>query len=177
MAMPISDVQNAPDPTKAAAQQMEATILRQLLSASGAFKPADVAGGQLRAEMFIETLADAVAKGGGIGIARMIEDEIAKPGAKSAAKSGGHIGANEGIDAGSDDDDPASFAARKPAEGATKAHPDSATTLCAHASQVPVKSGENGAYTGVVHRALNAYQKRVEDTVTGKQGSRTGDAP
>ena len=55
---------------------MEAAILRQLLQASGAFKPSEVAGGQLRADMFIETLADAVAKGGGIGIARMLEDEV-----------------------------------------------------------------------------------------------------
>jgi len=66
---------NATDATDAY-QQMEATMLRQLLQASGAFKPADVAGGQLRADMFIETLADAVAKGGGIGIARMLQDTL-----------------------------------------------------------------------------------------------------
>ena len=85
MATPISDTKAAglPDSTEAAAQQMEAAILRQLLSASGAFKPAGVAGGQLRADMFIETLADAVAKGGGIGIARMLEDEIDKTGVKA----------------------------------------------------------------------------------------------
>jgi murein DD-endopeptidase MepM/ murein hydrolase activator NlpD len=57
-------------------QQMEATILRQLMSASGAFKASEVAGGQLRTDMFIETLANAVAKGGGIGIARMLEDSL-----------------------------------------------------------------------------------------------------
>jgi murein DD-endopeptidase MepM/ murein hydrolase activator NlpD len=70
------EVDRAPGATSAAAQQMEATILRQLLSASGAFKPSGVAGGQLRADMFIETLADAVAKGGGIGIARMLDDAL-----------------------------------------------------------------------------------------------------
>ena len=88
MAMPISDTPAAglPDSTEAAAQQMEAAILRQLLTASGAFKPADVAGGQLRADMFIETLADAVAKGGGIGIARMLEDEIEKTGPRPARR-------------------------------------------------------------------------------------------
>ena len=57
-------------------QQMEAAFLRQLMAASGAFKPADVAGGQLRADMFIEAMADAVAKGGGIGIARMLQDSL-----------------------------------------------------------------------------------------------------
>lgn len=57
-------------------QQVEAMLLRQMLQASGAFKAADVAGGQVRADMFVETLADAVAKGGGIGIARMLEDSL-----------------------------------------------------------------------------------------------------
>ena len=185
MAMPVSDATGAvlPDSTEAAAQQMEAAILRQLLTASGAFKPADVAGGQLRADMFIETLADAVAKGGGIGIARMLEDEIEKnaPGgaAKTSAKEGAGVveAASLKIDEGPDDD-PASFAARNPEKGTTVAHTDHVTTLYAGASQVPEKSGENGTYNGVVHRALNAYQKRAEETVVGKlQGPRTGDAP
>ncbi len=182
MAMPISHATaaGAPDSTEAAAQQMEAAILRQLLTASGAFKPADVAGGQLRADMFIETLADAVAKGGGIGIARMLEDEIektGKPGVKSFAKAAEAAPSTDVIDDGPDDD-PASFAARKSPIGGTATHMESDTTLCAHASQVPVKSGENGTYSAVVHRALNAYQKRAEDTVVGKlQGPHTGDAP
>jgi Rod binding domain-containing protein len=181
MAMPISDTTAAglPDGTEAAAQQMEAAILRQLLAASGAFKPANVAGGQLRADMFVETLADAVAKGGGIGIARMLEDEIEKTGPGGAPKTGakGAATADLKIDDGPDDD-PASFAARKPAEGMTVAHTKHDTTLYAGASQVPEKSGENGTYNGVVHRALNAYQKRAEDTVVGKlQGPHTGDAP
>jgi len=209
MAMPISDTTAAavPDSTEAATQQMEAAILRQLLHASGAFKPADVAGGQLRADMFIETLADAVAKGGGLGIARMLDDEIQNTGSsgvrsrgaetgppsepiaggfgnpprvpmlKSGAKPAEGVSSSDVIDGGPDDD-PASFAAHQPAIGGTAAHTGSDATLCAHASQVPVKSGENGTYSGVVHRALNAYQKRAEETVVGKlQGPRTGDAP
>ena len=59
-------------------QQMEAMLLRQLLQSSGAFKAADVAGGQVRADMFVETLADAVAKGGGLGIARMLENSLSQ---------------------------------------------------------------------------------------------------
>jgi len=208
MAMPISSTPpaGAPDSTEAAAQQMEAAILRQLLTASGAFKPADVAGGQLRADMFIETLADAVAKGGGIGIARMLEDEIEKTGKpgvsrgaetgppsepiaggfgnpprvpmlKSSARSAEAVHSTDVIPDGPDDD-PASFAARKPPNGATLSHTEGDATLCVHASQVPVKSGEFGTYNGVVHRALNAYQKRAEETGVGKlQGPRTGDAP
>lgn len=68
-----------PGPVRDAAdayQQMEAMLLRQMLSASGAFKASEIAGGHLRADMFIETLADAVAKSGGIGIARMLEDSM-----------------------------------------------------------------------------------------------------
>ena len=69
---PIRDPANPADPY----QQMEAMLLRQMLSASGAFKGSEIAGGQLRADMFIETLADAVAKSGGLGIARMLEDSL-----------------------------------------------------------------------------------------------------
>jgi murein DD-endopeptidase MepM/ murein hydrolase activator NlpD len=68
-----------PGPVRDAAdayQQMEAMLLRQMLSASGAFKASEIAGGHLRADMFVETLADAVAKSGGIGIARMLEDSM-----------------------------------------------------------------------------------------------------
>ncbi len=205
MALPISDTKAAATSTTDAAEQMEAAILRQLLSASGAFKPADVAGGQLRADMFIETLADAVAKGGGIGIARMLEDEIeqAHPGATTGAKTGAHAGKMSHATSGAkgaatiaaepdlDSPDPASQAASRPDAvtgpsgerpdplfGATHTHTEGATMLYAHGSQVPVKSGENGTYKGVVHRALNAYQKRAEDTVVGKLlGPHAGDAP
>jgi Rod binding domain-containing protein len=182
MAMPISTATaaGAPDSTEAATQQMEAAFLRQLLTASGAFKPADVAGGQLRADMFIETLADAVAKGGGLGIARMLKDELeknGKPAVKSSAKTAEAGRSTDVIDDGPDND-PASFAARKAPIGGAAAHTESDATLCVHASQVPVKSGENGTHSGVVHRALNAYQKRAEETVVGKlQGPHSGDAP
>lgn len=59
-----------------AARALEATLLRQLIASSGAFKGNGVAGSHLHAEMFIETLADAVAKGGGLGLARMLEDSL-----------------------------------------------------------------------------------------------------
>ncbi len=74
-----------PGPVRDAMQayeQVEAMLLRQMLQSSGAFKASDVAGGQVRADMFVETLANAVAKGGGIGIARMLEDSLSQiPGA------------------------------------------------------------------------------------------------
>ena len=57
-------------------QQLEAVMLRQMLKASGAFRASDAPGAQLRTDMFIETLADAVAKAGGLGIARMLEHQM-----------------------------------------------------------------------------------------------------
>jgi murein DD-endopeptidase MepM/ murein hydrolase activator NlpD len=69
-------------------QQMEAAILRQIMNASGAFKPSEAAGGQLRADMFVETLADAVAKGGGIGIAKMLQDSLSTDKAGAADDAG-----------------------------------------------------------------------------------------
>lgn len=59
-----------------AVAQLEATLLRQLLQASGAFKGGEGAGTHLRADMFIETLADAVAKAGGLGLAGLIEKSL-----------------------------------------------------------------------------------------------------
>jgi|GEM_PF-1081132 len=60
-------------------QQLEAIMLRQMLQSSGAFKAGSTPGAQLRADMFVETLADAVAKAGGLGIARMLEHDLGSP--------------------------------------------------------------------------------------------------
>jgi len=67
---PIRDVTHA-------AQAMEACLLRQLIETSGAFRGSSgTAGGQIHAQMFVEALADAVEKGGGIGLARLIEKSL-----------------------------------------------------------------------------------------------------
>ena len=232
-----------PDAT-ATYQQMEATILRQLLSASGAFKPSEVAGGKLRADMFIEAVADAVAKGGGLGIARMFEDAMgdgrpapakAAPGRVSPDITSGFGQREDPITGGPkyhtgiDLRAAAGTPIRVSAEGVVRSagprggygnavevdHGGGVTTLYAHASELLVKTGEKvsdgqvigrvgqtgratgphlhfeirkdnrpvdpGAptqYGGVVHRALNAYQRRAEDTVAGKvQNARGGDEP
>jgi Rod binding domain-containing protein len=66
---PIRDVTQA-------AQAVEACLLRQLIEASGAFKASGMAGSQIHTQMFVEALADAVEKGGGIGLARLIENSL-----------------------------------------------------------------------------------------------------
>ena len=66
---PIRDVTQA-------AQAVESCLLRQLIEASGAFKGNGEAGGQIHAKMFVDALADAVEKGGGIGLAQLVEKSL-----------------------------------------------------------------------------------------------------
>lgn len=71
-----------------AARELEATLVRQLLSASGAFRGNDLAGSKLQADMFIEALADAVAQSGGLGLADVLEQSLAEgPSEKSLAET------------------------------------------------------------------------------------------
>ena len=60
-------------------QQLEAIMLRQMLQSSGAFRASSTPGAQLRTDLFVETLADAVAKAGGLGIAHMLERQMGVP--------------------------------------------------------------------------------------------------
>jgi murein DD-endopeptidase MepM/ murein hydrolase activator NlpD len=66
---PIKDAHDA-------SRALEATLLRQLLASSGAFKGSERAGEQMHAEMFMEALADAVSQSGGLGLAKVLESSI-----------------------------------------------------------------------------------------------------
>jgi murein DD-endopeptidase MepM/ murein hydrolase activator NlpD len=68
----VPPIRNATD----ASQALEATLLRQLLTSSGAFKGSQIPGESLHNEMFIEVLADAVAHGGGMGLAKLLEGSL-----------------------------------------------------------------------------------------------------
>jgi len=70
---------------KAAAQALEALVIRQLLQSSGAFKPSQSAGGSIYASEFVEVMADAVARAGGLGIAATLERALPGAGAAEAA--------------------------------------------------------------------------------------------
>lgn len=59
-----------------AAQALESLVLKQLVTASKAFTGGDGAGSAIRADMFADALAEAMVKGGGIGLARQIERGI-----------------------------------------------------------------------------------------------------
>ncbi len=59
-----------------AARALETLVLKQLVSASKAFTGGDGAGSAVRADMFADALADAMVKGGGIGLAAQIERSL-----------------------------------------------------------------------------------------------------
>ncbi|HEY5284848.1 MAG TPA: peptidoglycan DD-metalloendopeptidase family protein [Polyangia bacterium] len=60
------------------AKTLESILLKQLISDSGAFRGMSQAGGKIYGEMFCEALANAVAQGGGIGIAKLVEGSFEK---------------------------------------------------------------------------------------------------
>ncbi len=59
-----------------ASQALEACLLRQMIESSGVFKGTGMAGERIRTQMFVEALADAVEKGGGLGLAKIIEQSL-----------------------------------------------------------------------------------------------------
>jgi murein DD-endopeptidase MepM/ murein hydrolase activator NlpD len=68
-------------PTAAEAPQavgtaLEAMLIKQLISSSGAFKGSGAAGSDTIQNLFADTLADAVAKSGGLGLAIPVEREL-----------------------------------------------------------------------------------------------------
>jgi murein DD-endopeptidase MepM/ murein hydrolase activator NlpD len=67
----------APDPRlREASRAMESMLLKQIVVSSGAFKGGEGAGSGVRADVFAQTLADALSKSGGIGLASMLERSL-----------------------------------------------------------------------------------------------------
>jgi len=63
-----------------AAEALESMMIKQVLKSSGAFKgTAGVAGADIRTDMFVEAIADAVAQAGGFGLASTLEQQLAPP--------------------------------------------------------------------------------------------------
>lgn len=70
---------------KETARSLESMLLKQMLSASGAFKGGEMAGSSMNADLFAEAIADAVSKGGGLGLANVLERSL--PGGEGNAKA------------------------------------------------------------------------------------------
>ncbi|MGB8296920.1 MAG: hypothetical protein WCG85_15935 [Polyangia bacterium] len=80
-----------------AAQAVETCLLRQLIDASGVFKgQGGTAGSQIHSQMFVEALANAVEKGGGIGLARLIENSL-PAGSDDVAQGNGELSAEPAL--------------------------------------------------------------------------------
>jgi murein DD-endopeptidase MepM/ murein hydrolase activator NlpD len=70
------------------ARTLESILLKQLIQDSGAFHGMSQAGGKIYGEMFCDALANAVAQGGGIGIAKLVEGSFEKGAAAAPAGPG-----------------------------------------------------------------------------------------
>ncbi|MCG5055663.1 MAG: M23 family metallopeptidase [Myxococcales bacterium] len=66
-----------------AVRALEATLARQLLQASKAFGGGDGPGSQIRTDMFIETLADVLAEGQGLGLGPLLRASLETSGAEA----------------------------------------------------------------------------------------------
>ncbi len=60
-----------PKDAEVAGRAFDGMMLKQLLAASGAFKGSSTAGASINSDLFVEALADAVTKAGGLGIGKL----------------------------------------------------------------------------------------------------------
>ena len=144
------------------AQQLESFIIKQLLTSSGVFKGTGAAGSSLTADMFADTLAEAVAGSGGMGTASLMEASLPAPqphlqhvtsgfGARVDPFTGARAN-HTGVDLAAKEGTPIPAAkdgvviAAGPRGGYGNAievaHPDGTSTLYAHASGVAVNPGD-----------------------------------
>ncbi len=149
---------------KSEAQQLESFIIKQLLKTSGLFKGSDAAGGSLTADMFADTLSEAIAGGGGFGIAKMItphpdpltlgerENVITSRFGERIDPLNGQVSNHTGVDLSAAEGTPISAAKDGVVISAGErggygnavevAHADGTSTLYAHASGVAVNPGD-----------------------------------
>jgi murein DD-endopeptidase MepM/ murein hydrolase activator NlpD len=148
---------------KSESQQLESFIVKQLLVSSGAFKGTEASGSSLTADMFADTLSDAISKGGGIGLSELLAKSLPKePQSEglSHVTSGfgnridpitGEESRHTGVDLAAPEGTPIPAAkdgvviAAGPRGGYGNAievaHPDGTSTLYAHAMGVAVTPG------------------------------------
>lgn len=152
------------------AQQLESFIIKQLLKSSGAFNGSSAAGSSLTAEMFAETLSEAIAGAGGLGLSNLVERSL--PSARGApspsgSSSLGHVTSrfgersdpitgersqHSGVDLAAPEGTriPAAKEGTVISAGSRGgygnaievAHSDGSSTLYAHASEVAVNPGD-----------------------------------
>ncbi|HET9597703.1 MAG TPA: peptidoglycan DD-metalloendopeptidase family protein [Anaeromyxobacteraceae bacterium] len=154
-----------------AAVALETMVVKQLVTTSKAFTGGEGPGSAVRADLFADALADAMVKGGGIGLAKQIERSMAGP-ASSPARStstvgdalvtsafgprhdpfDGHLTRHEGVDLAGDE----GAEVRAPRGGVVRRagerggygqaleidHGDGVVTVYGHASELLVGEGD-----------------------------------
>jgi murein DD-endopeptidase MepM/ murein hydrolase activator NlpD len=73
-----------------AAQALETLVVKQLVATSKAFTGGEGPGSAVRADLFADALADAMVKGGGIGLAKQIERSMGGAAANPSRSSSSH---------------------------------------------------------------------------------------
>ncbi|MCA3016712.1 MAG: M23 family metallopeptidase [Myxococcaceae bacterium] len=155
-----------------AATQLEGVLLKQLLHSSGVFKGTDSPGSAHAFDLFAESLADAVARSGGLGLAKLLTadpappTDQAPPGAhaegfgpissgfgprldplhhQASAHHGVDLPATEGTPIPAARDGVVVFAGERGGYGnaVELRHDDGSTTLYAHAKEVFVTPGQS----------------------------------
>ncbi|MDP1830385.1 MAG: M23 family metallopeptidase [Archangium sp.] len=147
------------------AQLLESFIIKQLLKTSGVFKGTEAAGSSLTADMFADTLSEAIAGGGGFGLEKLVRPlpdplppgEREAPAVTSAFGAridpiNGQLSRHTGVDLAAAEGTPIPAAMDGVVIAAGErggygnaievAHPDGTSTLYAHASGVAVHPGD-----------------------------------
>jgi murein DD-endopeptidase MepM/ murein hydrolase activator NlpD len=85
----VSQLSQSRDVPREAAKQLETMVLKQVLSASGAFRGSQAAGSSMWSDLLAESVAAAVTSRGGLGLADSISAQLgAAPAAPAAADLG-----------------------------------------------------------------------------------------
>jgi hypothetical protein len=75
---------------KEAAEQLESLLTQKLLESSGAFKGSGEAGASMNSGLFVEAMADAVAKSGGLGLAKQLQSQLPQGSGEKSVKDVTH---------------------------------------------------------------------------------------
>ena len=142
-------------------QQLESFIIKQLLKTSGVFKGTEAAGSSLTADMFADTLSEAIAGGGGFGVSKLLSprplaerqnritsgfgERIDPLNGQRSQHTGVDLGAAEGTPIPAAKDGVVISAGERGGYGNAieLAHADGTHTLYAHASAVAVNVGQS----------------------------------
>lgn len=170
-------------PGAAEPKLLESFIIKQLLKTSGVFKGTEAAGSALTSDLFADTLSEAIAGAGGLGVSSLLAVEPHAPAARLEGQTSGfgvrvdpftgEKALHGGVDLAAPEGTPIPAAkdgvviAAGPRGGygnaVELAHADGTTTLYAHAREVivtpgmRVSAGESLGYVGQTGRSTGPH--------------------